>query len=115
LQEFLHTLDHEKILKKVSKELRKQKIGKNHIVFAMSAGFQLKFDCDGITVEMFVNKIVEPLNTELIANYCELEPKFQDLALYLKDWNRGVKKLECFKKGGGLNSFSICLMLLYFM
>lgn len=81
----------------------------------MSAGFQLKFDCDGITVEMFVNKIVEPLNTELIANYCELEPKFQDLALYLKDWNRGVKKLECFKKGGGLNSFSICLMLLYFM
>jgi DNA polymerase sigma len=55
------------------------------------------------------------MNSQLLYNYCMLCPTYKKLCLILKHWNKYVKDRIGVKKTEGLNSFSICLMLLYFM
>jgi DNA polymerase sigma len=55
------------------------------------------------------------MNSKLLFNYCLLCPTYKKLCLILKHWNKFVKDRIGVKKTEGLNSFSISLMLLYFM
>jgi DNA polymerase sigma len=64
-----------------------------------------------IRVEICENKLLEVLNSKLIRSYCIFDPRFRQLAIYLKAWN----KLLTPHKNDRLNSFSVCLLLLGFM
>ena len=88
--------------------------------YQMSAGYLLEIECqtrlpDGrrlnIDVDISFNKILEILNSQLIATYCMHDSRFHRVAMVLKTWNRGLDK----NKSKRLNSFSIYLLLLAFM
>ena len=64
--------------------------------YEMSAGalleFQVKlpprFNNLVLDVDILVNKVLELQNSELIGMYCVQDPRFQQVALVLKAWNR---------------------------
>jgi DNA polymerase sigma len=58
-----------------------------------------------------INKIYEVYNSKLTAIYCQINPDFQKLALFLKNWNK--KRFP--DNQTRLNSFSMITMLLAYM
>ena len=64
-----------------------------------------------LDIDILVNKVLELQNSELIGMYCAQDPRFQQVALVLKAWNRTL----ALDKNSRLNSFSIYLLLLAYM
>ena len=62
-------------------------------------------------VDISVNKILEIQNSRLIRAYAQLEPRFANLALFLKVWN----KQRFQDKKVRLNSYTLNLMLVAFL
>ena len=62
-------------------------------------------------VDISVNKILEIQNSRLIRAYAQLEPRFANLALFLKVWN----KQRFPDKKVRLNSYTLNLMLVAFL
>lgn len=83
--------------------------------FSMSAGYLREFSIGGTKISLSINKTLELVNSNLIAAYCQVEPTFHKVALILKRWNKKVKERNKIDSKSGLNSFTICLMLLYYM
>jgi DNA polymerase sigma len=65
-----------------------------------------------VSIEVFINKIVDPYNTWLMQTYAMLDIRFLKLALVLKAWN---KKVNMSMGTNKLNSYSITLMLIGFL
>jgi DNA polymerase sigma len=65
-----------------------------------------------VTIEVFINKIVDPYNTWLLQTYALIDERFLKLALVLKYWNKEVNKSRGKSK---LNSYSMILMLIAYL
>jgi len=63
------------------------------------------------SIELSINKIIEPYNSWLIFQYAQLDSRFRMLAIVLKLWN---KKFFT-NKFQRLNSYSLTLMLLAYL
>ena len=85
----------------------------NQEPLSISSGFLLSFRDEkyGIDIDISVNKILEFMNSQLIAAYSEFDVRFAKLALALKSWNK--QNFPDRKKR--LNSFSIILLLIAFL
>ena len=65
-----------------------------------------------VTIEVFINKVVDPYNTWLLQTYALIDERFLKLALVLKYWNKEVNKDRGKSK---LNSYSMILMLIAYL
>jgi DNA polymerase sigma len=108
---FLNSLSHEKIL---NQALRIND-GASKPAYSMSAGFLRDFKMKNINISLSINKTLELINSSLLTTYVQTEPTFHKVALILKKWNKGLKKTNGIESTVGLNSFTICLMLMYYM
>jgi DNA polymerase sigma len=43
-----------------------------------------------VTIEVFINKVVDPYNTSLLKAYALIDERFLKLALVVKYWNKKV-------------------------
>jgi DNA polymerase sigma len=62
-------------------------------------------------IDLSVNKVLDPLNSELILTYSKIDSRFHKLALVLKHWN----KQRFPNKNERLNSYSLVLLLIAYM
>lgn len=64
-----------------------------------------------VDIDLSINKILDPYNSQLLYTYALLDQRFHKLALILKYWNKDRFK----EKNNRLNSYSLVLMLIAFL
>ncbi|TNV79896.1 hypothetical protein FGO68_gene5834 [Halteria grandinella] len=66
---------------------------------------------DKVSIELQINKVLDPYNSKLIQTYCLYDIRFHQLALILKKWNKSHFKDNTKR----INSYSITLMLIAYL
>ena len=94
--------------RKISEKFHKDPV----ITAAFGKQLNVKYIPFEVTIEVFINKVVDPYNTWLLQTYALLDERFLKLALVLKYWNKQVNKGLGKQK---LNSYSMMLMLIAYL
>jgi len=110
--------DHESLLLSI-KQLLLQRYGAKRYAFEnaypirMKSGFILQVTDTllDIKIDFMINRRSEVLNSMLLLEYCQLDPRFIKVAQTLKQWNHSVSPY----KHERLNNYSLYLMLIGYM
>uniref|UniRef100_A0A915EA42 PAP-associated domain-containing protein n=1 Tax=Ditylenchus dipsaci TaxID=166011 RepID=A0A915EA42_9BILA len=73
----------------------------------------LKFPYNQVEVDMNCNCVAGIFNTHLLNYYGRLDDRVPAMACYIKDWAKDEKVID--PKFGGVNSYSIMLMVVHFL
>ncbi|KAI1710804.1 cid1 family poly A polymerase domain-containing protein [Ditylenchus destructor] len=73
----------------------------------------LKFPYTHVEVEMNCNCVAGIYNTHLLSYYGRLDERVPAMSSYLKEWAKKVKIID--PKWGGLNSYTLTLMVIHFL